>query len=98
MNVTHNIVHHFRQQDGISQQAAYDRVGSLLQDRYRKWYLAHSEVPLCWGEKVDTDVQLYLKGCLDVALANLNWRYVLPPLPLSFRSITEASSAIGRHH
>ncbi|KAK2752859.1 hypothetical protein FQN54_008012 [Arachnomyces sp. PD_36] len=73
MGVNHNIVHLFRQ-TGISQQEAYDRVSELLNQRYRRWYIAHSELPL-WGEKIDTQVQLYLKGCQDVILGNLNWSF-----------------------
>ena len=72
MGVNHNIIHLFRQ-DGLSQQEAYDKVGDLLNKRYRAWYLAHSEIPL-WGEAVDVQVQLYVKGCQDVVLANANWR------------------------
>ncbi|KAL9063904.1 MAG: hypothetical protein Q9161_009202 [Pseudevernia consocians] len=71
MGVNHNIIHLFRQ-DGLSQQEAYDKVGDLLNKRYRAWYLAHSEIPL-WGEPVDVQVQLYVKGCQDVVLANANW-------------------------
>ena len=78
MGVNHNIMHLFRQ-DGLSQQEAYDRTNGLLMDRYRQWYLAHSEVPV-WGEDIDVQVQQYLKGCQDVVLGNLNWRYALPRL------------------
>jgi hypothetical protein len=28
-----------------------------------------------WGEKVDREVQRYIKGIQDVALANAHWRY-----------------------
>lgn len=72
MGVKHNIVHLFRQ-EGLSQQEAYDRVGDLLGRRYRAWYVAHSEIPLL-GEAVDVQVQMYVKGCQDVVLGNLNWR------------------------
>lgn len=72
MGVNHNIVHLFRQ-TGISQQEAYNQVNELLNQRYRRWYIAHSKVSL-WGEQIDTQVQLYLKGCQDVILGNLNWR------------------------
>lgn len=72
MGVNHNIIHVFRQ-NGLSQQEAYDQVNALLKKRYRRWYLAHSELPL-WGEEVDVQVQLYVKGCQDIILGNLNWR------------------------
>lgn len=74
MGVNHNIIHLFRQ-DGFSQQQAYDQVDKLLRKRYREWYLAHADIPV-WGEEVDMQVQLYVKGCQDVVLANLYWRRV----------------------
>lgn len=72
MGVNHNIIHLFRQ-DGLSQQEAYDRVSDLLTKRYRAWFLAHAAIPI-WGEAVDVQVQMYVKGCQDVILGNLNWR------------------------
>ena len=72
MGVTHNIIALFRDQ-GLSQQAAYDSVDVLLRQRYRRWYLALSELPV-FGEKHDIEVQKYVKSCQDVVLANLNWR------------------------
>ena len=74
MGVNHNIIHLLRQ-DGLSQQQAYDQANLLLHERYRAWYVAHSEIPV-WGEEVDAQVVLYLKGCQDQILANLNWRSV----------------------
>ena len=72
MGVNHNIVHLFRQ-EGLSQQEAYDRVNDLLQKRYRAWYVSHSQLPLS-SEAVDVQVQMYIKGCQDIILGNLNWR------------------------
>lgn len=72
MGVNHNIIHVFRQ-NGLSQQEAYEQVNALLNKRYRRWYLAHSELPV-WGEEVDVQVQMYVKGCQDIILGNLNWR------------------------
>lgn len=67
-----NIVYLFRQ-EGLSQQQAYDEVNLLLHKRYRAWYVAHSEIPV-WGEEIDAQVMLYVKGSLDIVLANVNWR------------------------
>jgi len=75
MGVGHNIVHLYRQ-DGYSQQEAYDKVDDLLKSRYRQWYISQSELPV-WGENIAVQVQQYIKGCQDVILGNLNWRYVL---------------------
>ena len=78
MGVNHNLVHLYRQ-DGYSQQEAYDKIADLLKPRYRQWYIAQSELPL-WGENVDVQVQQYIKGCQDLIIGNLNWRYVFSVL------------------
>ena len=70
----HNIVHWFRHH-GLTEQEAYDRVHELMRERYRSWYLALAELPI-WGEEIDRQVQRYIKGMQDVALANAHWRYV----------------------
>ena len=72
MGVLHNIIQLFRHQ-GLSQQKAYDRVDVLLRERYRWWYLSLSQIPV-YGERLDMDVQKYIRACQDVVLANLNWR------------------------
>lgn len=74
MGVNQNIIHLFRQ-EGLSQQQAYDQVSLLMRKRYHAWYVAHAEIPV-WGEEVDAQVMLYLKGCQDQVLGNLNWRCV----------------------
>lgn len=56
-------------------QQAFDHVNNMLRACYRKWYLALAELPQ-WGEKVDEEVQKYIRGVQDVVLANLNWRFV----------------------
>lgn len=45
----------------------------MLVTRYREWYLALVELP-SWGERVDSDVQRYIRGIQNVVQANLNWR------------------------
>ena len=68
----HNIIQLFRHR-GVSQQGAYDSVDVLLRERYRWWYLSLSQIPI-YGERIDADIQKYVKACQDVVLANLNWR------------------------
>lgn len=63
----------FRRRLGFTQQQSYDKADELLHRCYRRWYIAHADVP-CWGEKVDAQVQQYLKACLDVLKANVHWR------------------------
>ncbi|KAI9876455.1 MAG: hypothetical protein M1830_006474 [Pleopsidium flavum] len=58
----------------MTQQEAYNRAGNLLKERYRAWYIAHSEMPI-WGEAVDYQIHKYIKGCQDTILANMNWSF-----------------------
>lgn len=64
-----------RQKEGLSQEAAYERIGREITRRYREWYLALAELPQ-WGEAVDVQVQKYVRALQDLVLSNLNWRYV----------------------
>lgn len=57
----------------MSAQAAFNHIGNMLVTRYREWYLALVELP-SWGERVDSDVQRYIRGIQNVVQANLNWR------------------------
>ncbi|KAK0654088.1 Presilphiperfolan-8-beta-ol synthase [Lasiodiplodia hormozganensis] len=68
-----NLISIFRRRLGFTQQQSYDKADELLHRCYRRWYIAHADVP-CWGEKVDAQVQQYLKACLDVLKANVHWR------------------------
>ncbi|KKZ62474.1 hypothetical protein EMCG_03137 [[Emmonsia] crescens] len=68
-----NIVTIYRQQHGLSQQQAYDSIDVLLRERYRRWYIAHSKLPIL-GEELDEQVQRYVGGCRDVLASNLHWR------------------------
>jgi len=69
--------------NGMPAQQAFDSIDKLLRDCYRDWYLAMASLPQ-WGEGVDAQVQKYIQGVQDVALANLNWRFVLSlTLPLT---------------
>ncbi|KKY22898.1 putative terpene synthase metal binding domain protein [Diplodia seriata] len=68
-----NLISIFRRRLGLTQQQSYDRADELLHRCYQQWYVAHAAVP-CWGEKVDAQVQQYLKACLDVLRANVRWR------------------------
>ena len=66
---------HLYRQEGLSQQQAYDQVEILMRKRYHEWYMALAEIPW-WGEGVDAQVMLYLEGCQNQVLGNLNWRWV----------------------
>ena len=80
--VNHNLVAIHRI-TGMPAQQAFDSVDELLKHCYRDWYLTLSDLPQ-WGEKIDIQVQKYIRGVQDVVLANLNWRFCLDFLSLSF--------------
>jgi hypothetical protein len=69
----HNLIKLLRRK-GMSQQEAYTVAGDAVQKRYLEWYVELSKVPH-WGEEVNMQVQKYIRGCQDIVLANLNWRY-----------------------
>lgn len=68
----HNIIHLYRHH-GLSEQESYDRAHGLMRSLYKRWYLAQATLPI-WEEQVDQQVQRYIKGIQDVALANAHWR------------------------
>lgn len=59
--------------NGMSAQKAFDTVGRLLEDRYRRWGEAEASVPR-WGLETDREVRMYIEGIKCVVRANLNWR------------------------
>jgi hypothetical protein len=63
-------------QQGLSQEAAYKRVGEEITRRYQEWYIALAELPQ-WGEGVDTQVQRHVAAMQELVLSNLNWRFVV---------------------
>ncbi|KAL5042244.1 hypothetical protein BDW71DRAFT_200728 [Aspergillus fruticulosus] len=74
-SVPHNLVAITRYTSpGLKAQSAFDRVSAMLNDRYRDWYLALSELP-SWGEAIDAQVQEYVEGVRAVARANLGWSF-----------------------
>lgn len=60
--------------NGMLAQEAFDRVGDLLQERYRRWDVVEGQVR-SWGEEVDKQVQRYVEAIKCVVKANLYWRY-----------------------
>lgn len=59
--------------NGMTLQAAFDTVGSLLESRYQQWEVAEAKIP-SWGEKIDAEVHKYVDGIKAVVQANLSWR------------------------
>ncbi|KAL5355212.1 terpene synthase metal binding domain protein [Aspergillus floccosus] len=71
--VTHNMVAICRHA-GMPAQMAFDHIGEMLVSCYRDWYMALAELP-SWGERIDAEVQQYIRGVQNVVMANLNWSF-----------------------
>ncbi|EHK42537.1 terpene synthase [Trichoderma atroviride IMI 206040] len=71
--VPHNMVTVCRS-NGMSPQKAFNTVGKLLEQRYRRWDETEASVP-SWGEKTDVQVRKYIEGIKCVVKANLNWSF-----------------------
>lgn len=69
---SHNIISIY-QQEGLTIQEAFNEVERSLSTCYRDWYLALAQLPT-WGEEIDSQVQLYIEGVQNAALANIHWR------------------------
>ena len=54
-------------------QLALNRIGSMLDDCYKRWYTALANMPVL-GEEVDRQVLKFVDACRNVALGNLYWR------------------------
>ncbi|KAF9893906.1 hypothetical protein FE257_008877 [Aspergillus nanangensis] len=72
-NVTHNMIAICRHA-GMPAQLAFDHINDMLLACYRDWYRALAGLP-SWGERVDADVQRYIRGVQNVVQANLNWSF-----------------------
>lgn len=59
--------------NGMTAQQAFDYVGKLLDDRYRRWEAAEARIPR-WGYPTDVQVEKYVEGIKSVVRANLYWR------------------------
>ncbi|KAK1252163.1 hypothetical protein MKX08_003350 [Trichoderma sp. CBMAI-0020] len=110
--VPHNMVTVCRS-NRMSPQKAFNTVGKLLEQRYRRWDEAEANVP-SWGEETDVQVRKYIEGIKCVVKANLNWSFkserYLGPNPAHVRvtrvlrilaetpNPQERSVALKRHH
>ncbi|KAH8594605.1 isoprenoid synthase domain-containing protein [Bisporella sp. PMI_857] len=59
---------------GQSAQEAFDTVGALLEKRYQDLDHALAGLPR-WGEPIDTDIQRYIQGIQNIAVANVHWSF-----------------------
>ncbi|KAI5921858.1 Presilphiperfolan-8-beta-ol synthase [Camillea tinctor] len=73
LGVDQNIIMLLMKQ-GLSPQEAIDKVGTMLNDCYKRWYTALLDMPVC-GENIDREVLRFVEACRNVALGNLYWSF-----------------------
>ncbi|KAM0803199.1 Presilphiperfolan-8-beta-ol synthase [Usnea florida] len=71
--VDHNLITLLKKQ-GLSIQLAVNRIGSMLDECYKRWYIALANMPIL-GEEMDRQVLKFADACRDVALGNLYWSF-----------------------
>jgi hypothetical protein len=59
---------------GQSPQEAFDTVGALLEERYKEWETAITDLP-SWGPEIDAQVARYVEGIQNVVQANVTWSF-----------------------
>ncbi|KAI2464559.1 Presilphiperfolan-8-beta-ol synthase [Annulohypoxylon bovei var. microspora] len=59
---------------GLSAQLALDRIGSMLSECYKRYYIALANMSV-WGEKMDREVLRLVEACRNAALGNLHWSF-----------------------
>lgn len=72
--VEHNLTRLLMRQ-GLTEQAAMDKLGSLMESNQRDWEDAIAELPHWEDEETNKEVRRYLDACAAVARANLHWSF-----------------------
>ncbi|KAI4254073.1 MAG: hypothetical protein LQ352_003319 [Teloschistes flavicans] len=72
LGVDHNLIFLLMEQ-GRTPQEAIDEAGAMLDNCYKRWYIAPANMPI-WGEETDRQVLKFVDACRNVALGNLYWR------------------------
>lgn len=85
LGVDHNLISLLMERDHLTIQQAFDRIGDMTNECYRRWYLALADLP-SYGEKIDREVMKFVEICRAMAQGNLYWRQVSPVGGLTLRS------------
>ncbi|KAK2774731.1 hypothetical protein CKAH01_13065 [Colletotrichum kahawae] len=75
LGVDHNLISLLMEKDGLSVQQAMDEIGNMVNQCYRRWYLALAELP-SYGEKIDREAMRFVDVCRALAQGNLYWRQI----------------------
>ncbi|KAI8306178.1 Presilphiperfolan-8-beta-ol synthase [Colletotrichum sp. SAR11_240] len=60
LGVDHNLISLLMEKDGLSIQQAMDEIGNMVNQCYRRWYLALAELP-SYGEKIDREAMRFVE-------------------------------------
>ncbi|KAI8292528.1 putative fructose-bisphosphate aldolase [Colletotrichum sp. SAR 10_98] len=74
LGVDHNLISLLMEKDGLSIQQAMDEIGNMVNQCYRRWYLALAELP-SYGEKIDREAMRFVAVCRALAQGNLYWSF-----------------------
>ncbi|KAK7704485.1 Cell wall endo-beta-1,3-glucanase [Diaporthe eres] len=85
LGVDHNLISLLMERDYLTIQQAFDKIGDMTNECYRRWYLALADLP-SYGEKIDREVMKFVEICRAMAQGNLYWRQVSPVGGLALRS------------
>lgn len=73
LGVDFNLITILMNKEHFSVQKAMDKIGDMIDDCYRQWYLALADLP-SYGEEVDREVMKFVEVCRAMAHGNLYWR------------------------
>jgi hypothetical protein len=73
LGVDFNLITLLMNKDCFSVQQAMDKIGEMIQNCYRQWFLALADLP-SYGENVDREVMKFVDVCRAMAHGNLYWR------------------------
>ncbi|KAI8194268.1 Presilphiperfolan-8-beta-ol synthase [Colletotrichum sp. SAR 10_86] len=60
LGVDHNLISLLMEKDGLNIQQAMDEIGNMVNQCYRRWYLALAELP-SYGEKIDREAMRFVE-------------------------------------
>ncbi|KAI0533379.1 Presilphiperfolan-8-beta-ol synthase [Xylaria digitata] len=61
-------------EQGMSIQQSVDKIGTLIDTCYQRWYTALATLPP-YGEEIDGQVLMFVDICRFIALGNLHWSF-----------------------
>ncbi|POS72676.1 hypothetical protein DHEL01_v208929 [Diaporthe helianthi] len=74
LGVDHNLISLLQERDHLNIQQAIDKIGDMISECYRRWYIALADLP-SYGEKIDREVMRFVEVCRAVAQGNLYWSF-----------------------